>query len=124
MRLQIARRFLTGSCRAAHGRLLHADTEPVLQLIKGGQAPLLERLVPKLTEYVLCGCAVQAEDLQHAGERSRLLFLTHCHHLLPKVSLRAKREVAAGLADNLAAKAGFCNVSCLLVGAPGCRDPK
>jgi hypothetical protein len=39
-RLQIARRFLTGSlsCQPARG-LLHADAEAVLQLIEGGQAP-------------------------------------------------------------------------------------
>jgi hypothetical protein len=34
----------TGGCTGRS--LLHADAEPVLQLIKGGQAPLLERLVP------------------------------------------------------------------------------
>jgi hypothetical protein len=86
----------------AHWGLLHADAEPVLQLIKGGQASLLERLVPEPAEYVLCGCTVQAQGLHRAGERGCLLFLIQCHHI-PKISRRANREAAAGLADKLAA---------------------
>src|SRR5450759_2081950 len=49
-----------GGREPSSGRLLHADAEPVLQLIKGGQAPLLERLVPEPAEYLSHGCAVLA----------------------------------------------------------------
>lgn len=42
----------SGVCRV-RAALLHADAEPVLQLVERGKPSLLERLVPELAKHLL-----------------------------------------------------------------------
>jgi hypothetical protein len=68
-------------CATQTWALLHADAEPVLQLIQSGQAPLLEGLIPEPAEYLTGDCAVPAEVLPGTVYCSCLVFIIHCYLL-------------------------------------------
>jgi hypothetical protein len=57
---------------------------------------LLERLFPEHAEYVGCGCAVLAEGLPCAGERSCFVLVIHSCLLLEQYLAVRNRDVARG----------------------------